>query len=70
MRFLINDACSIKDYFDIGDLTWTNLMNQVSAYINSEDGASFVNQGQSIRPDYIDIKEKLESNMPIQINCD
>ena len=69
MKFLLNDACSIKDYFDIGDVTWSGLMESVTSFIIDNDGQANVYRGDYIRPNYDDIKSRLKSDLPIEINC-
>lgn len=70
MGWLVNDACSIQDYFDIGDITWSGLMIAVTEFINnSKDGSATVYRSDYARPDYEDIKSRLTSDEPIMINC-
>jgi hypothetical protein len=70
MNLLINDFRSINDYFDIGDVTWSGLMTSVTEFINnSKDGRAEVYRGEFIRPDYEDVKLRLTSDEPLEINC-
>lgn len=70
MKSLLNDACSYQDYFNIGDITWTNLMNSVKSLTESHGGAASITSTDYIRPNYKDIIEYLKSDVPLQINCD
>ncbi len=66
---LINDVCSYKDYYEIGDATWYNLMNEVTQFILNNGGAAAMNRRDHIRLNYEEIKQVLKSNSPIDINC-
>jgi hypothetical protein len=49
MGFLVNDACSINDYFDIGDVTWSGLMDSVTSFIIGNGGQANIHRGDYIR---------------------
>ena len=70
MKLLLNDACSYQDYFNIGDITWTNLMNNVKSMAEANGGAASVTSAEFIRPKYLDVITYMKSSSPIPINCD
>ena len=69
MKLLWNDTCSIEDYFDIGDVTWSGLMKSVTEFINYNHGSAEVYRSDFIRPNFMDVKLRLSSFEPLEINC-
>jgi hypothetical protein len=69
MKAMWNDACSYQDYFNIGDLTWTNLMNNVKLLTEQYGGAASLTRTDFVRPKYEDIIDLLESDTPLPIKC-
>ncbi len=69
MKALTNDACSYQDYFDIGYETWSNLMNEVSQFVDDHKGRTNLHARDFVRPMYGGIVEQLKTSVPIEIDC-